>query len=155
MNFNDVLNTPVEDIRRPPLPPIGSYKMGVIKTDIREQPGRDKSWGVIDFTLRGIAPQDDVDMDDMRAYGDAKNIVQRRSFMFERGGDEASLATTLFNLKRFVTEHLNIEWPDGQGVKQILPKCINAVCIANIQYNPDKNDPDLMHANIKSTTSAQ
>lgn len=156
MNFNEILNTPVEDIKKPPLPPFGSYKMAVAKTPtIGERKAQDgREWDVIDFSLRAVAPGEDVDMEALSAYGDVKNIIQQRSFMFERG-DDAAASTTLFNLRRFITEHLNVEWPEGTPVKAVLPKCVNAVCLANIQYEPDKKDPEIMYARIKSTTSAQ
>lgn len=155
MNFNEVLNTPVEDIKKPPLPPFGTYKMAVMKVpEIREVKSDKGEWDTIEFTLKGIAPGDDVDMESLGAYGSVNNIIQRRSFMFDRQDDAAS-ATTLYNMRRFITEHLNVEWPEGTPLKAVLPKCLNAACMATIEYRPDKRDAEVMHANIKSTTSAQ
>ena len=70
-------------------------------------------------------------------------------------GDEAGIATTLDRMKRFITQHLNVDWPEGTQVNAILPKCVNAVCLGTIQYEPDRNDPEVMYARLKSTTSAQ
>jgi hypothetical protein len=157
MNFNDVLNTPVEDIKRPPLPPFGTYKFAVSKTPtIREQKSgkTGQEWDIIDFVLKAVAPGEDVDISELQNYGDVKNIIQQKTFMFDRG-DKASMENTLFNLKRFITEHLNVEWPDGTPLKAALAKTVNATCMGNVQYEPDKNDPEVMWARLKSTTSAQ
>lgn len=156
VNFNEILNTPVEDVKKPPLPPLGSYLMGVIKNEVREITSKKDGteYDVVEFTLRGIAPQEDVDTTELQAYGEPKNIILRRSFMFNRS-DETAAKTTLYNLKRFITEHLNVEWPEGKPLKAVLPQTTNAQCIATVAYRPDPQDPENQFAEIKSTTTAQ
>lgn len=157
MNFNDILETKVEDIQRPPLPPFGNYKFVVFKVPtIREQKANDgsKTWDVVEFPLRAVEAGPDVDMEQLRDFGDPKNIIQQKVFMFERG-DENAMLTTLNSLKRFVTEHLNVDWPEGTAVKGILPRTVNAFCMGELNYQPDKKDPEIMYARLKSTTTAQ
>lgn len=152
LNFNEILETKVADIERPPLPPLGSWKMLVQKWDYRETTGKDGTeYDIIEFTLRGMQPGPDVDAELAAAFGDPKNMIQRHSFMFNRG-DEQAQKTTMDRLKTFIEKHLAIDYGDA-SLKQVLPRTINAVCMANITYVPDRNDPTLMHANIKNTSA--
>lgn len=151
MNFNDVLNTPVTDIEKPPLPPFGSYKMIVTKPPVlRQITGKDGTeYDVLDFICRGLEAGPDVDASALEAYGPVKNIVQTHTFMFNKS-DETAFKTTLSRLRTFLEKHLNLP-VEGIELKEALPKAVNAAFMANIQYDPDPRDASNMFARIKST----
>lgn len=152
MNFNDILDTKVSDIEKPPLPPFGLYKMIVTKYNLRDFTDKNgKEWQSLDFIMRGLEAGENVDTDALDAYGPVKNIVLSRGFMFDKD-DDTSFLTTLNNVRSFIEKHLGIEIGKA-SIKEILPKTINAVCMCDVQYQPDKNDASNMFARIKGTAA--
>lgn len=155
MNFNDILDTQVSEIERPPLPPFGLYKLIVLKYDTRtityksgDNAGQEAD--VLDFTLRGLEAGENVDQDALEAYGDVKNIIVRKSFMFNKN-DKTSFENTLANVRKFMEKDLSMDI-SGLSLKEALPRTKNQVCFGDIQYRPDKNDPETMYLDLKSTT---
>lgn len=156
MNFNDILDTKVDEIERPPLPPFGLYKLIVMKYDTRQivaQSGENagKEYDVLEFTLRGLEAGENVDRDALAEYGDPKNIIVRKSFMFDKS-DKTAFESTLANVRKFLEKDLALDIA-GISMKEALPRTKNAVCFGDIQYRPDKRDPENMFLDLKSTTA--
>lgn len=150
VNFADALNTNAGSIERPPLIPVGTYIAVVSKVPSMETIG-DGKWDVLDFQMRLQAAQDDVDQDDLAAYGGlGPQSVLRQRFMFAKE-DEAAFKRTLFNLKRFLTEHLQIENDDSTPLKQLIDSSVNHQCLAYVKWRADKNDPELFYNEIAKT----
>jgi hypothetical protein len=154
VNFTDALNTKMGDIERPPLLPVGTYVGIVSKIPAIEKIG-DGKWDVIDFQLRIASAGEDVSQDDLKEFGglNASTVVRHR-FMFSTE-DEAAQKRTLFNLKRFLTEHLKVDGGDGSAVKELLNNCLNHQCTVFIGWRPDKNDPELFYAEVKKTAAVE
>lgn len=148
-NFNEVLAKSAESIERPPLPPKGTYVLAVAGQP--KPPRESKQWEVLDIQMRGVRPDaaaGDVDMDAYKAYGDAKNILVRKSFMFDTT-DEASFANTQFQLKEFLTKHLGL---DGSlSIKELLALAVGKQCLGVIDFRPDDNDPERVYVDLKRT----
>lgn len=150
VNFADALNTKAGEIERPPLIPTGTYTAIVTKIPTMEKIG-DGKWDVVDFQLRLQAPGDDVDPDALREYGGLNSgSVLRQRFMFSTE-DEAAFKRTLFNMKRFLLDHLKVEGSDNTSVKQMLDSCVNHQCLVFVGWRPDKNDAELIYAEVKKT----
>lgn len=150
VNFIDALNTKSAQIERPPLIPVGTYRAAV--TDIPEiTKVSDGKWDVVNFKMRLIEPTDDVNTDDLQAYGNLgpQSVVTQR-FMFS-AEDEAGMKRTLYNMKRFLLDHLRIEGNDDTTVKELLNNSKGAQCLVFIGWRPDKNDPELIYNEIKKT----
>lgn len=138
MNFLEVLNKKVDDIERPPLMPVGTYRWVVkgYSTDTIAN----GDWDVVDFNLECIEPMQDVDEDDLKAYGTVQGRRQRHRFMFNTQ-DQVSFDRTLFGLKRFLEEHLQIDGADKMDLKEALANAVNHQCLATIVWTQDKKDP--------------
>jgi hypothetical protein len=150
VNFADALNTKASSIERPPLIPVGTYVAVVSKVPSIETIG-DGKWDVLDFQMRLQAPQDDVDMDDLAAYGGLNpSSVLRQRFMFAKE-DEAAFKRTLFNLKRFLQEHLKIDSDENTPLKELIDMSVNHQCLAYVKWRADKNDPELFYNEIAKT----
>lgn len=154
VNFADALNTKAGSIERPPLIPVGTYVAVVSKVPSMETIG-DGKWDVLDFQLRLQAPQDDVDAEDLAAYGGlGPQSVLRHRFMFSKD-DEAAFKRTLFNLKRFLEDHLKVEADENTPLKQLIDQSVNHQCLAYVKWRADKNDPELFYNEIGKTAPAE
>lgn len=154
VNFTDALNTKMGDIERPPLIPGGTYVAMVSKIPSIEKIS-DGKWDVIDFQLRLAHAGEDVSQEDLKAFGglNASTVIRHR-FMFSTE-DEAAQKRTLFNLKRFLLDHLKVEGDDNTSVKELLNNSVNHQCSVFIGWRPDKNDPELFYAEVKKTAAAE
>lgn len=151
MNFTDALNVNVAEIERPPLPPIGTYTWKVEKVEFGEV-GTANKFDTVDIRLQAIESGEDVSPSKLSDFGGLKMVKQRLRFMFPKAeGEEqkAQFERTMFNLRRFLEEHLKLD-PNGT-LKQKLTECIGQVCLGDIKYRPDQNDPEVMYAEIGRT----
>ena len=153
VNFAEALNQNVGDIERPKLPPMGTYQFTSMKQpDLREITSEKGSWDVCEFAMKALAPTDDVDQAELAEYGPITSIVIRFSFMFDKN-DPVKFASTMFRLRTFLEQHLQCA-SEGDTLKQALANSMNAVCLGTVQYRPDKNDKEIMYAEIGATAPA-
>lgn len=148
MNFRDVAKKKLADVERPPLPPVGHYIFLITKQPSIETLKGDE-WDVVDFVMKGIAPSEDVDMEALAAYGDVTRIVMRHRFMFNKN-DENEFNRSLFNMRRFLEEHVKCATPD-MDLTTAMNAAVNNQVMAQVVWKADKNDAELMHANIGRT----
>lgn len=152
MDFRKILQTPVEEIKRPPLIPVGTYRAKVSKPAAFDVAGKDE-WDVVDFQLLLLEPVGlTVDQEDLEKYGNlGPHSVVRHNFMFTReDGSEADAARgrTGFNLKRFLAEHLKVE---GETINEQIANAHNQECLVTIKWRADKNDPETMYNQVGKT----
>ena len=154
MNFADALNTRSGAIERPPLIPVGTYMARVKALPTMDSVG-DNKWDVLDFQLLLQAAGEDVDQSDLAAYGGlgAQSVLRHR-FMFNKE-DEAAFNRTLFNLKRFLLDHLQIEGDDNTVLKQLLDASVGHTCNVFVRWRPDKNDPEVQYAEVGKTAPVE
>jgi hypothetical protein len=150
MNFNDVLNKKSGEIERPPIIPVGTYRAVITKIPSIETTG-DGKWDICDFQLKLLEAQEDVDQDDLKAYGGlGATSVIRHNFMFSKE-DEANFNRNLYNMKRFLLEHLQVEGNENTSLKELLDASVNHQCLAFIKWRADKNDPEIQFAQVGKT----
>jgi hypothetical protein len=151
MNFNEVLNTAVSAIERPPTVPIGEYKAFVEKIPSIDTIA-DGRFDICDFQMHLTQALDTVDADELKAYGKINGVRQRLRFMFNRDPDEeTNFKRSLYNLKRFLVDHLQIDDKGDDALKQMLNDAVNKACIVTIGLRVDKNNPEIMYSEITKT----
>lgn len=149
-NFAEALNVNTDEIERPPLAPTGHYRFKVSKTTMDKTASGE--WEIVNFQMQGVEATEDVDPDELSNAGGINQVRMRHSFMFPTSEDEEAQAMfkqSLFNLKRFLNDHLGIE--PGVPLSQSINMAPGHECIASVVHKQDKNDPDLYHANIGRT----
>lgn len=150
MDFNKALDTKASEIERPPLPPIGHYVFQVTKVPVQRE---SEPWQFVEFNCRGVAvfeDADDVDADELEAFGKVTSIFTRKSFVFNTE-DDAAFAQTLHQLKTFCLDHLKIEGGDKMTVKELLNASVNKQFVGQLNHRPNKNDPEQSFAEIGRT----
>lgn len=157
LNFNDVLTTKMTEIERPPLIPMGHYIGQVTKVPNLETVGKGKEWDTCDFPIQLMQAQDDVDQAALAEYGGlGKHSTVQRRFMFNKN-DEANFKRSLFQMKRFLADHLKIEGADGDTMqlKEALNASFGKQVVVFIKHRQDKEDKELFYAEISQTAPVE
>lgn len=153
--FQNILNTKLEEIRRPPNLPIGTYLWSVFKAEEVNPVKEGSDWAKIEFTLKCVSPTEDVDTDELAEYGDVTGTFVRRTFLFNRTATESDArnARTLFQLKSFLLDHLGVEPEEGETIPEVLPRTVGLQCLGTIRHSQDRNDPEVFHNEISATAA--
>lgn len=149
MNFSSIVSKKMEEIKRPPIPPVGTYRASVKAIpDITHS--NDGTWEWLDFQFQLVEAQSDVDADMLREYGGLGPASRvRRRFMFNTT-DDAAFKRTEFDLRRFLEEHLRCGTKD-MALKEAIDAAVGSQCLVFIRHNEDKNDPEVKHAEVGRT----
>lgn len=148
MDFKDALTTKIGDMERPPVLPIGLYLCAVSKVPELGTAGQDK-YDTVDFTL-AIKQPIEVDKDDLKDYGG--NVVGqtiRHRFMFNKE-DEVNFARSLFNIRRFLEEHLKCATTKTE-LKKALNDSVNHSCYVQVRHRPDPTDAEITYTDVART----
>jgi len=155
LNFSDVLKTKVTDIERPPLIPMGHYIGQIVKVPALAEVGKDSEYDTCDFPIQLMAPQDDVNTDDLQAYGGlGKHSTVNRRFMFNKN-DEGAFKRSLFQMRRFLEDHLKSDGAENMELKQALNESFGKQLIVFIKHRQDKEDKELFYAEIAQTAPVE
>lgn len=103
-SFASALSREAETIRRPPPPPLGHYIMTVSKVPGAAEPINTLKFqgSKLTIPLQIVSPSDDVDADELEAFGNPASFALRLDFMFnEAPGEEMKFESTLNRLKEF------------------------------------------------------
>jgi hypothetical protein len=144
-NFGDILTKTAESIERPPLPPKGTYVLVVTKAPDKQDRGE---YEAVDFPMKAVRPTEDVDADELKAFGSPNNILVRKSFLFNTK-DEAAFKNTEFNLRNFLVEHLGL--PADLTLKELMTMSVGKQCLGVIDYRPNKENPEIIYTDLKRT----
>lgn len=156
VDFTQALNVKVDEIERPPLPPVGHYIFKVSKPAQFGDVGNGR-FDTVDFMLQGVEAQDDVDTEALAEVGGPASINLRHRFMFNKGDDDESKANanrTLFNLRTFLEKHLGLDI-EGVTLKEAIDQAVGMQCMANVQYRPDRDNPEVVYAEIGRTAPVE
>ena len=135
INFADVASKRIEEVERPPLPPVGTYRFRVMKVP-ESTKSQDEAWEFLRFNCRAVEALDNVDTSDYK--GDINNVMLSKSFVFNTQ-DEASFETTLFQLRQFCEKHLQCAEP-GMTIAEMLNNAVNQEFLGDVRWQQDKRD---------------
>ena len=146
LNFADVASKKMDEVERPPLPPVGTYRFAITKLPETSK-SNDEVWEFLTFNVRAVEALDDVDMSDYK--GEVTNILQQVKFMFNTQ-DEIEFEKSLFRLRQFLEQHVKCADSD-MTVAQAMNASVNQQFLGTIAWRQDKQDPETFHANISRT----
>jgi len=150
MNFQEAAKLKTADIERPKLVPIGTYRAVVKKVPVTETIG-DGRFDTCDFMLGLLEAQEDVSQDELKDFGGlTANTLMRYRFMFNKE-DQALFDRSLYNLKRFLEEHLKVAAGDNVQLSEALNNSVNQQCMVFVKWRADKNDTEIQYAEIAKT----
>lgn len=148
LDFKSIANKKPTEIEKVPLPPVGTYEWQIMKVpDIRDVKSDKGEWEAVEFSVRAVAPMDNVDMSDYK--GKLDSIMNRVSFMFDKN-DEVNFQKTENRLKKFLQEHVKC-WDDDMSLSEGLNAAVGGHFLGDLTWAPDKNSPGDFNANIGKT----
>ena len=152
MKFTEALDRKLEDIKRPPNPPVGHYIWQVAKhPDMDEFESRNTGthFERITFQVSVVSPSDDVDTDDLADYGNVTGYTSRKSFMFSSDEDDkASFERSMFNLRRFLG-HCGVD-PE-LSLSEALAATVGQQFLGELTHRPDPQDSEIIYAEVGKT----
>lgn len=152
MKFTDILDKRIDEFERPELPPIGHYVWQITKhpeVDAFEANGT--KYTRVTFQCKALAAHEDVDEDDLAAFGNIVGFPSRKTFlMSESEDDERNAEQTLFQLRQFL-ENSGVE--GGISLGEAFAACVNGQFLGEFAHRPDKNNPEILYGEIKRTTA--
>lgn len=152
MRFTDALDRKMEEVKRPPNPPVGHYTWQVKKhpdSDSFDSRNSGKTFDRLSFQMACISASDDVDPDDLGEYGDVNGFITNKSFLFDNE-DEQAFERSMYNLKRFL-EHLGVD--PALSLSEALAACVGAQCLGELKHRPDPNDAEIIYAELGRTAA--
>lgn len=152
MRFTDALDRRMEEVKRPPNPPVGHYTWQVKKhpdSDSFDSRNSGKTFDRLSFQMSCVGASDDVDPDDLAEYGDVSGFVTSKSFLFDNE-DEQAFERSMYNLKRFL-EHLGVD--ESLSLSEALAACVGAQCLGELKHRPDPADPEIVYAELGRTAT--
>jgi hypothetical protein len=139
-NFASVLDAPADEIKRPPLPPQGTYIAVVNGPATPREVGQNKTpaW---DFNLKLLQP--------IQVDGDPEAIQKAigrsvRATFFET--EDAA-----WRLIRFLKDHLKIP-SEGKTGRQMISEAAGRQCVVTVVHRPSQDGTE-MFANIDNTAA--
>lgn len=140
MRFADALDRGMEDIKQPPNLPLGNYTFSVTKHPESDTIA-DGRYEKLTFLMGCLSASEDVDPDDIAAYGAVNGTILRKDFLFPTAEDEGqSFERTLNNLKRFL-EHCGVDVTLGP-LKEAIAASVGAQVMCEVRHRPNPNDPE-------------
>lgn len=156
MKFSDSLDRKLEEIKRPPNPPVGHYIWQIDKhPEIEEFTARSTGaeFERVTVTLSCVSACDDVDPDDLAEYGNIQGYKSRKTFMFPTDPDEkASYERSLFNFRRFLG-HAGVD--EDLALNEAMAECIGKQVMAELEHRPDPQDPEVVYAEVGKTAEVE
>jgi len=152
MRFTDALDRAAEEIKRPSNMPIGHYIWQVIKhpevTTFKDQDGNEGDR--IDFVCQCVSPTDDVDPDELSAYGDVTKVQLRKTFFVSDGAvDKVAYEKGMYRFKQFACVALG--QPETSTVSELLANAQGCRFLGELTLRPDKENPEVMYDNLGAT----
>lgn len=146
LSFSSIADKKIDEIERPPLPPVGTYRWKISKLPEISK-SNDEKWEILTVNVRAVEALDDVDMDSYK--GEVSGIMQSVRFMFNLE-DEAEFEKTLFRVRTFFEKHVKSAEP-GMTIPQAINASVGQEFLGTIAWKQDKQDADIFHANISKT----
>jgi len=135
VDFASIASKKIDEVERPPLPPVGTYRFRVMKVP-ESTKSQDEQWEFVRFQCRAVEALDNVDTSDYK--GDISNIMLSKAFVFNTQ-DEAAFETTLFQMRQFMEKHLKCT-EAGMTIAESLNASVNAEFLGDVRWQQDKRD---------------
>lgn len=152
--FADALDRSAETIKRPPPLPLGHYIMRVTKMpDPPEE--MDTKVGKMEkltISVASVSPLDDVDPDELEAFGNPSGVPLRIDFLFS-SEDENKFEATLDRLKRFCG-YCGIDVTAG-SLSSWLTELPNAQFVGEVKHRLDPNDSEITYSEVGRTAPVE
>lgn len=133
VDFSKILASQSETIEKPKALPVGTYLCSNLKLPEFKGLGKEETPAAV-FTYTVLIPQEDVDPDALKEFGEVKGKTLRHTlFMTE---------ASLFRTKEAILAGFNIE-EEGKTLGQIFNETINKQILVTVKHTPNQQGTDM------------
>jgi hypothetical protein len=126
MDFLASLDTKIDEIEKPLDPPVGTYQWQITKVPTRSN-SKSGEWAIVEFLIRAIAAEEDVDPDELEEFGSVTGIQSRISFMAPTDPEQANeQAKTRDQIKNFCVNVLQLDDEDNPPLSELMDNSVGA-----------------------------
>ncbi|HLP67270.1 MAG TPA: hypothetical protein VK181_07105 [Rhizobium sp.] len=148
--FSDALDRSMDDIKRPPPLPVGNYIFRIAKVPEAPREIEGKTFEILKFPCQVVSAMDDVDPDDLAAFGKVEGAPISMDFIFNTDpNEERAYELTLNRLKEFLAR----AGVEGATMKEQIARCANAQFIGEVAHRADQNDANNVYPEIRKTAA--
>lgn len=150
VDFLAALDTKSEDQEKPKDPPQGTYIWAVNKvpTISRTNTG---DWDIVEFPMRAVAAEADVDEDALAEYGPVDSIYNRISFLSPTAEDaDNDRKKALDRINKFMERVLVVDGFEDMTTREAMDASVNHQCMAQLVWEPRKDDLESINVNLKN-----
>lgn len=156
-NFSEMARLKPDELPEVPLVPRGSYVARVSKLP-DQGPTRNEDYTMITFPFEIIEPLGDVDEDELESFGKISGVrMYHRHLYPEHGEDPGELErqqkSSMKRLETLLYDHMEID--RDKSIEEALSSCMNQQVVIHVEHSPDRRDPDVVRAEIKSTAPVE
>ena len=145
-NFDEALDVKTDSVEKPPTLPQGNYIWKVSKLPTQNT-SKSGEWAIIEFPLVCVDATDDVDPDELAAFGDVSSAFNRISFMCPTDPTkQTEVDRMLYNVKQFCENTLRAE---GETLKELIANSVHCQFIATASWR-DSDDGTNTYVDVKS-----
>lgn len=151
VDFTQALDIKADAIEKPPVAPQGTYIWAVTKVPT---PTVSKSgeWSVLEFPIRGVSAEEDVDVDDLEAFGAPSAMMNRVTFMAptaEGAEFDAQRKAALWRIKRFILDVLQADVEESATFRELLNASLNCQFFGQAVWRPS-DDGEETYIDVKN-----
>jgi len=145
-NFAEILKgAKLGEIEKPKPLPIGSYQAMIKTIEYGETMG-DKKTPYVRFNVETVQHMDDVNEVDIENAGGAEKLRGKKLRV-----DFFLTPDAMYRLQDFVIEHVGLDSLKGVDLDQAIPQLVNNLVGIKVKHRPDKNDPEMLYAEVERT----
>lgn len=138
-NFQDLLNQPVEEVKRPKPLPVGSYVFNI--GDYKFDKSSKKQTDFVQFSLTPIQPLDDVDQSELsEALGEKTLSDKGQKVDFYLTGE------AIYRLDEFLLDFVGTT--KGNTRTEQIAEAKGMQVVGYISHSPSQRDANTIYANI-------
>lgn len=144
MDFNSALDKKASDIEKPPVQPQGTYVWAVTKVPAIST-SKSGEWSIIEFPVKAISAEDDVDPEDLEQFGAVTSAMNRVSFMAptaEGPEGDAARDKTLYQVKKFCQNTLRVDAEEDATLRELLDASVNCQFLGQAVWRQSDDGED-------------
>ena len=148
-NLASILDRPYGDAERPKPLPVGTYRT-IVTGAPRFDKSAKKGTPFVEFTLKFISAEEDVDQDDLetaltKKSGDTVPLQNKTTKVTYYETEDA-----IWRLDEFI-RHCGVD-AEGMSRRQAVAECQNCEVLVSLKHTPSE-DGEQMYANVSKTAS--
>jgi hypothetical protein len=143
-NFSSILDTPADQIERPKPLPAGTYR-AIVQGIPRQDVSSKKQTPFVEFTLKLLAADEDVDQEELAAIGGLTDKTIKDTYYLTEN--------SLFRVKDFLAS-CGVDVDSGASLRQLIEQTPNKEVGVFIAHEPSQ-DGEAVFARVKKTFAVE